>query len=246
MCSPVCDVPNWGLSRNSSANTNSRGLLCRYPLALQQDPDSHHLGMTVWDASIVLAKYLEKARATCIAMLVALRVSKRASQHVQSSHQGRPKCACKISEPSQGALRKGATSKAALTGATVLELGSGAGLAGMAAALLGAHVALTDVADVLPLLRSNVSANFRTAEWAEHVALREQFGSLCVRELDWTKPEQLSGYDVVDCIIATDCVYHEALAMDLLRVMLHCTGGKTQGACSGGSERLRARWRVDL
>jgi len=133
-------------------------------------------------------------------------------------------------EAAQGALRKGSVSKAALTGAAVLELGSGAGLGGIAAAMLGARVTLTDVADVLPLLRENVAGNFQTAMWAEHVALREQFGSLTVRELDWTKPEQLDGYGTFDCIIATDCVYHETLALDLLRVVLHCTGAKTQGA----------------
>ena len=33
-------------------------------LRLQQDPSSHNLGTTVWDASIVLAKFLEKARAS--------------------------------------------------------------------------------------------------------------------------------------------------------------------------------------
>jgi hypothetical protein len=36
--------------------------VCRYDLTLKQDPNSHHLGLTVWDASIVLAKYLEQVR----------------------------------------------------------------------------------------------------------------------------------------------------------------------------------------
>eukprot|EP01023_Acetabularia_acetabulum_P066506 TRINITY_DN8991_c0_g2_i1.p1 TRINITY_DN8991_c0_g2~~TRINITY_DN8991_c0_g2_i1.p1 ORF type:complete len:397 (+),score=44.51 TRINITY_DN8991_c0_g2_i1:91-1281(+) len=31
-----------------------------FPFRLKQDPNSNHLGTTVWDASIVLAKYLEK------------------------------------------------------------------------------------------------------------------------------------------------------------------------------------------
>jgi len=35
---------------------------CRHPFKLAQDPNSQHLGTTVWDSSIVLAKYLEKVR----------------------------------------------------------------------------------------------------------------------------------------------------------------------------------------
>jgi hypothetical protein len=33
---------------------------CRITLRLAQDPSSEHLGTTVWDASIVMAKYFEK------------------------------------------------------------------------------------------------------------------------------------------------------------------------------------------
>jgi hypothetical protein len=33
---------------------------CSVPLTLAQDPSSYNLGTTVWDASIVLAKWLEK------------------------------------------------------------------------------------------------------------------------------------------------------------------------------------------
>jgi hypothetical protein len=52
-----------------------------------------------------------------------------------------------------------------------------------------------------------------------------------VRELDWSQPEQLEGFtDHYDLIIATDCVYHEHLIHDLLRVMLHCADLKTKGA----------------
>jgi Lysine methyltransferase len=96
--------------------------------------------------------------------------------------------------------------------------------------MLGCATTLTDVADVLSLLRANVAANFSTAAWARAVALRERFSSIDVRELDWTKPEQLAGFGQFDYIIGKDCVYHEALAVDLLRVVLHCCGAKTYGA----------------
>lgn len=38
----------------------------------------------------------------------------------------------------------------------MLELGSGTGIVGITAALLGAHVVLTDRTDTLPLLQRNV------------------------------------------------------------------------------------------
>lgn len=40
---------------------------CRYRLTLKQYPNSQHLGLTVWDASIVLAKLFEHV---CLTMLV--------------------------------------------------------------------------------------------------------------------------------------------------------------------------------
>jgi predicted nicotinamide N-methyase len=127
----------------------------------------------------------------------------------------------------QGSLKKGRFSKAALASSTVLELGSGTGLAGMAAAMMGGLVTLTDVADVLPLLRENVALNYSTSTWAQHVALRAQFGTIDVCELDWTKPMQLSKFSPVQFILAADCVYHETLLQDLLRVILHCSDTKT-------------------
>ena len=133
----------------------------------------------------------------------------------------------------QHALHKGPLSRASFTGASVLELGSGAGLAGFAAAMLGGHVALTDVADVLPLLHDNVALNFSTAAWNAAVTLRGQFGSVVVRELDWTQPQQLAQFqERYDYIIGTDCVYHEALLLDLLRVVLHCSSSRTKGTLS--------------
>jgi hypothetical protein len=100
----------------------------------------------------------------------------------------------------------------------------------MAAAMMGAHVALTDVADVLPLLHENVASNFTTSSWSQHVALRAQFGSIEVCELNWTQPEQLVNFLPVDFILAADCVYHETLLQDLLRVILHCSNTETSSA----------------
>lgn len=50
-----------------------------------------------------------------------------------------------------------------MAGKRAVDLGSGMGLAGLALALLGCHVTLTDVDSVLPLLQGNATANLGPA-----------------------------------------------------------------------------------
>jgi protein N-lysine methyltransferase METTL21D len=60
-------------------------------------------------------------------------------------------------------LRKGDFSRTKVTGKRAIELGAGMGLAGLALAMLGANVMLTDVKEVLPLLRRNYENNLSPA-----------------------------------------------------------------------------------
>ncbi|KAG8043673.1 hypothetical protein GUJ93_ZPchr0458g22299 [Zizania palustris] len=82
-----------------------------------------------------------------------------------------------------------------IRGATVLELGAGTGLPGIAAvACLGAaRCVLTDVRPLLPGLRANAEANGLTAEQAD------------VRELRWG--EQLEPEAQVDVVLMSDVFY---------------------------------------
>lgn len=160
---------------------------------LAQAPDTNHLGTTVWDASIVLAKWIEKnAR--------------------RGSELSRPKLA---------------------GGKRVLELGAGMGLGGLSAAALGASVDLTDVAEVLPLLRRNAEALMGKAALSTNdAAWAAGAGSVSVRELDWDKRETWfdddgagdadggSNNKCYDFILAADCVYKEEILPTLLRVVL--------------------------
>ena len=67
--------------------------------------------------------------------------------------------------------RKGEFSRANVKGKRAIELGAGPGLGGMAFALLGAEVLLTDLADIIPLIRKNVDANFTSAALHSEVLL---------------------------------------------------------------------------
>jgi len=90
-----------------------------------------------------------------------------------------------------------------LSGQSVLELGAGTGLAGLAAAALGARVVQTDYsAEVLALCRRNAAANGATG-------LTQRLG-------DWTDWRDTVRYDLV---IGADILYEPALHGDIARVL---------------------------
>lgn len=91
----------------------------------------------------------------------------------------------------------------------VLELGSGTGVAGLAACALGANVCLTDVAEVLPLLQENVKLNER---WLE--------GEVRVRELDWEKTSLADSFDIV---LAADLVFAPRAVKPLVSLLASIT-----------------------
>ena len=100
----------------------------------------------------------------------------------------------------------------------ILELGSGTGLAGIAAAaILGAGVTLTDMAHVLPNLQFNAKLN------ADAVAARG--GTVDVRRLEWGNhaEESLPEFDL---ILASDVVYHDHLFDPLLKTLDFLVNGE--------------------
>jgi predicted nicotinamide N-methyase len=82
---------------------------------------------------------------------------------------------------------------------TVIELGSGCGLAGLVAASLGGDVLLTDQREAVELLQRNVAANAISPEEAAR---------LQVAEYTWgTEPSQALPRPKFDYILVSDCAY---------------------------------------
>ena len=88
---------------------------------------------------------------------------RRPAIHAKHTYAQPPQHTCHPSPPPHQNIRKGDFSRAKVSGKRAIDLGSGMGLAGLALALLGADVVLTDVREVLPLLRRNTDANLSPA-----------------------------------------------------------------------------------
>lgn len=106
-----------------------------------------------------------------------------------------------------------------LQGKKVVELGSGCGLVGCIAALLGGQVVLTDLPDRLRLLRKNIEVNLR------HGNMR---GSAKVMEFTWgddLDPELTE--PPPDLVLGSDVIYSEEAVLDLLSALQQLSGGET-------------------
>ncbi|KAG5108477.1 hypothetical protein JHK84_045384 [Glycine max] len=106
-----------------------------------------------------------------------------------------------------------------LQGKKIVELGSGCGLVGCIATLLGSEVIVTDLPDRLRLLRKNIETNMK------HVSLR---GSVTATELTWGEdpdPELIDPKP--DFVIGSDVVYSEGAVVDLLETLMQLSGPNT-------------------
>ena len=127
-------------------------------------------GLTVWDGSVILAKYLEARY------------------------------------PS-------------LAGQRVLELGSGPGLAGLAAAALGASVTLSDLAYCLPSLAAAAARNAHLVAGGAAAPV--------VGELDWAAPaaSALPGLQAMDLVLGADVVWVDELIAPLVGTLAWLSAG---------------------
>jgi len=123
------------------------------------------------------------------------------------------------------------TPTTSLAGKTVVELGCGAGLTGICAALLGAKVVLTDLPSSLELAKQAVRMN------------KEVFASAGVQQplvqpLEWGNQEQISQLPrSVDLILAADVVFKQehfhALVVTIRTILTkrHCETMDAPSSC---------------
>lgn len=95
----------------------------------------------------------------------------------------------------------------------ILELGSGTGLVGIAAAaILGAQVTITDLPHVLPNLAFNATVN--------STAITSKGGAVDVKNLRWGESEDVESIGRnFDIVLGSDVVYHDHLYDPLLRTL---------------------------
>ncbi|KAL1356243.1 hypothetical protein AAHE18_05G170100 [Arachis hypogaea] len=104
-------------------------------------------------------------------------------------------------------------------GKKIVELGSGCGLVGCIAALLGGEVILTDLPDRLRLLRKNIETNMK------QFCLR---GSVTATELIWGDDADLELVKPMpDYVLGSDVVYSEGAVEDLLETLGQLCGPNT-------------------
>ncbi|XP_056663159.1 protein N-lysine methyltransferase METTL21A isoform X2 [Monodelphis domestica] len=98
-----------------------------------------------------------------------------------------------------------------LRGRSVVELGAGTGLVGIVAALLGAHVTITDRKIALEFLQSNVQANLP----------HDTQPNAVVKELTWGQNLESFSPGKFDLILGADIIYLEETFLDLLETLEH-------------------------
>ncbi|RLN87450.1 hypothetical protein BBJ28_00009394 [Nothophytophthora sp. Chile5] len=106
----------------------------------------------------------------------------------------------------------------------VVELGAGVGLVGMALAVLGARVVLTDQNYALPLLNKNVAANFLNREESEPSAPSVATVVPVVEACQWGEPFESCGHlqrwaKSTDVVVFSDVLYHESAFLLLIKTL---------------------------
>ncbi|KAJ0246447.1 hypothetical protein HA466_0169860 [Hirschfeldia incana] len=112
-----------------------------------------------------------------------------------------------------------------LEGKKIVELGSGCGLVGCVAALLGGDVVLTDLPDRLRLLKKNVHTNLQRGDTR---------GTAVVEELVWgddPDPDLIEPFP--DYVLGSDVIYSDEAVHHLIQTLVQLCGDQTTIFLSG-------------
>ncbi|CAO3596941.1 unnamed protein product [Absidia cylindrospora] len=201
---PVTKLDRWELQLADRLVIHMDG----HDIVLVQDPHSNHLGGYIWLSSIVFCSYL-------------------VSLH-NGMHKGRGHCHEWIHMDHSKRW---------------VELGSGVGLIGLMLHRLGVeNVIVTDIEELLPIIEKNVEANDILVQSISGRRSNEKSMELCssmptavvVEPLLWNDDDAI--YHVksagpIDYIVACDCIYSEASAVDLVLTMDKLAGPDTIIIC---------------
>eukprot|EP00962_Isochrysis_galbana_P022682 scaffold6781_cov107-Isochrysis_galbana.AAC.11 len=156
-------------------------------------PERFGTGTMIWECSVVLAHLLSFRPQ----LLDGLDLP-TGTLHVGDGAQ--PAAAVGGGSAGEAAAGGSVVDRAAAGARVVVELGAGTGVAGLAAAALGASVLLTDVLQVLPLLRSNVEANRQIVDangGAAHAAALDWVEWWAARAAGGQRGLDIAGHQVV-------------------------------------------------
>ncbi|CAL1707444.1 unnamed protein product [Somion occarium] len=121
--------------------------------------------------------------------------------------------------------------RARLQDSHVLELGAGTGLLGIALSPLVRHYTVTDIEDLMPLIRKNLSLNL--PDWnslsSPLASGPNAKGTITAEPLDWLAlhncnssiRKKLFSYDPIDLLLVVDCIYHPSLLPALVQTIDH-------------------------
>lgn len=171
-------------------------------IVLVQDPHSDHLGGYIWLTAIVFCFYLES-------LATAKRGSSKRHEWIRMDRSKR-----------------------------WVELGSGVGLIGIMLRKLGIEdVVITDIAELVPVMERNVEANgcrIQSLSGRRKNEANVTDPVVVVEPLLWNDAEairHIKEAGEIDYVIACDCIYSEASAVDLVATMDALAGEHTSVIC---------------
>ncbi|KAK2465685.1 hypothetical protein APHAL10511_002229 [Amanita phalloides] len=99
----------------------------------------------------------------------------------------------------------------------ILELGSGTGLLSVVFAPLVGHYTATDLSELVPLMRKNISLNF--PGWSVNNVSAEELDWISLSTASVALRKRIANFRPVDILLVVDCIYHPSLLPHLVETI---------------------------